>query len=238
MNVHQQVRGGACDNASCRTAAVKRWVAQRHAAQEAAQKAAVSAHLPAMLANRQQREADVVVVAVSTSLTALESVSTARREALCESVAKAVAASAEAEPDVAPTERPPPEGAPPSAAIAAACATCRGYCCRRGGDSAYIDAGTVRRVRSQRPDLSPGEVVALYAEAVPQRSTERSCIFHGEHGCALARELRSDTCNDYFCQPMREWIATPAATAAPLTAVIIVHEDRVIRSTLIDRQDG
>ena len=63
---------------------------------------------------------------------------------------------------------------------------------------------------------------------------ERSCIFHGEHGCGLARELRSDTCNNYFCGPMHEWIGRPAATAAPLTAVIVLHEDQVLRSTLID----
>jgi hypothetical protein len=76
--------------------------------------------------------------------------------------------------------------------------------------------------------------MALYADAVPERSVERSCVFHGEQGCALPRELRSHTCNSYFCRPMREWIGQPAATAARLTAVIILHEDRVVRSTLIE----
>ena len=234
--MHQQVRGGTCDDVSCRTAAVKRRIAQRHAEQEAVQRSVASAHLQTLLTKRQQRDAELVLVTVSTSMASLESVSAARRETLRENIAQAVAASAELEPDVASTELPAADCAPSSEALAAACATCRGFCCRSGGDSAYVDASTVRRVRSQRPDLSPGELVALYVDAVPERSVERSCIFHGEQGCALARELRSRTCNSYFCRPMQEWIGRPAATTAGLTAVIILHEDRVVRSTLIDRK--
>jgi hypothetical protein len=71
---------------------------------------------------------------------------------------------------------------------------------------------------------------------VPERSVEHSCIYHGEHGCALPRELRSHICNSYYCQPMQEWIGRPTRTTAPLTAVIILHEDRAVRSILIDEE--
>jgi hypothetical protein len=219
---------------SCRATAAKRWVAQERAKQESIFDSVVDVHLQTLLANRRERAADVATIVVSTSPASMEPLAASRREALRESIALAVAASAGGESHVAETELATADCAPPSAATFAACASCRGHCCRSGGDSAYIDASTVRRVRSQMPDLSSSELVALYMDAVPARSVERSCIYHGEHGCALARELRSDICNRYFCQPMREWLGRAAATAGQLTAVVVLDEGRVVRSTLIE----
>jgi hypothetical protein len=48
-----------------------------------------------------------------------------------------------------------------------------------------------------------------------------SCINHGATGCSLPREMRSDTCNDYFCNPMRAWQARCASGERPLGAFVI-----------------
>ncbi|HEU5135780.1 MAG TPA: hypothetical protein VFU13_11595 [Steroidobacteraceae bacterium] len=232
INVHQQVRGGTCDDFRCRAEGAKRRISQLRATQEARRQSIARAHLQTLVTKGQAGAADVAMVVVSGSIASLQSVTSERRQRLRESVAEAVSASAEPEPGIAAEPLPPDDRASPSAAIASACAACRGSCCRGGGDTAYIDANTIRRVRSQRPELGPGELVALYENAVPGHGMDHSCIFHGDHGCALPRELRSNTCNTYFCPPMREWIGQPAATARP-AVVVVLHEDVVVRSRRI-----
>ena len=43
------------------------------------------------------------------------------------------------------------------------------------------------------------EIVSGYVGRVPDRGYAGSCIFHGEKGCTLPREWRSNVCNTYFC---------------------------------------
>jgi hypothetical protein len=71
----------------------------------------------------------------------------------------------------------------------------------------------------------------MYGAAIPDDTVEQSCIFHGARGCALPRELRSHTCNDYFCRPVRDWIGRAAPQEA---AVVIMMGDQVLRSALIE----
>ncbi len=80
-----------------------------------------------------------------------------------------------------------------------ACGLCEGWCCRNGGDDAYLDGDTMGRVRRDRPDLDAGALLRLYANLVPSGAYEGSCIFHGRRGCTLDRSLRADICNSYFC---------------------------------------
>jgi hypothetical protein len=80
-----------------------------------------------------------------------------------------------------------------------ACGLCKGWCCRNGGDDAYLDDQTMFRIRRDLPDLDAAAVVRLYAKHVPQVAYEGSCIFHGSKGCTLDRSLRADICNSYFC---------------------------------------
>jgi hypothetical protein len=80
-----------------------------------------------------------------------------------------------------------------------ACSLCKGWCCRNGGDDAYLDDQTMARVRRGRSDLDAAALIRLYAERVPEVAYEGSCIFHGNKGCTLDRDLRADICNRYFC---------------------------------------
>jgi len=83
--------------------------------------------------------------------------------------------------------------------VHAACTLCRGYCCKGGGEHAYLDERVMARVRQANPDLDARSVMRLYLDRVPAISHEGSCVFHAASGCTLDRALRSDVCNSYFC---------------------------------------
>lgn len=92
------------------------------------------------------------------------------------------------------------ESAPAEAdALARACATCRGWCCRRGGSHAFLDVRSVDRVWRERPGASPAALEALYLEHLGATHLDGGCVFQGESGCRLPRSLRSDTCNTWLC---------------------------------------
>jgi hypothetical protein len=99
------------------------------------------------------------------------------------------------------TASPPrPEPAGFAARVArTACSLCKGWCCRNGGDDAFLDEQTLARVCSAKPEMDAAAVTQLYVERVPALGYEGSCVFHGKQGCTLDRSLRSDVCNAYFC---------------------------------------
>jgi hypothetical protein len=115
--------------------------------------------------------------------------------------------------------------------LQAACTSCRGFCCQNGNDHAYLSLTTIQRVRAARPELSPDEIVEAYLSHVGDRSYVGSCIFHQPTGCGLPREMRSDTCNNFFCDPMRTVIA--AVASAPARPVVLVSlESDAIRAAV------
>jgi hypothetical protein len=64
---------------------------------------------------------------------------------------------------------------------------------------------TLRRYLAKHPDQGPGEVHAAYMGHVRSDTVEDSCIFHQPGGCGLPREMRSDTCNRFFCEGLTEF---------------------------------
>lgn len=225
IDVHQEVRGGVCDTFVCRATAAKRWEAQRRDRR----KAIAQAHLSGLLGPQHSPET-VQLVLLSAAPGGLQPTVATRRENLRSSLAASLADS----DHVAEQPRGPPAAPvrPSPQALSAACATCRGFCCREGGDHAFLDAGTLQRLRVQQPALTPHDCLELYLAALPERSVVGSCVYHGVQGCALPRELRSDICNDYFCEPLREWIHGPCA-ARP-AAVVVMEEEQVMRSVIIE----
>ena len=91
-----------------------------------------------------------------------------------------------------------------------ACGLCQGYCCQQGSLHAYLSVETVRRFMSRNPGLQPGDVVDAYLSFVGEVGMEGSCIMHGPAGCKLPREMRSDVCNQYYCQGLREFQNGPS----------------------------
>jgi hypothetical protein len=87
-----------------------------------------------------------------------------------------------------------------------ACSTCRGWCCRKGADDAFLDDQTISRIRCGRPERCAGALLRLYLDLVPALAYEGSCIFHGSKGCVLDRSLRADICNSYFCRGLGAYL--------------------------------
>lgn len=83
--------------------------------------------------------------------------------------------------------------------VRAACTLCRGWCCKNGGEHAYLDGRALARVRRERPELDARAILRLYADAAAEPAYAGSCVFHGASGCTLDRSLRSDLCNSYYC---------------------------------------
>ena len=89
------------------------------------------------------------------------------------------------------------------AALSCACARCGGYCCREGGDHAYLTERVIHRHLDGHPEATAADVLDTYLGHLPAVTMRRSCIYHGTHGCGLPRALRSDTCNRYFCEGLQ-----------------------------------
>jgi hypothetical protein len=124
---------------------------------------------------------------------------------------------------------PSPPGEGPGPILQRACATCRGACCRRGGEEAYLSAKTVLGYLERRSDADATGVLQAYLSRVPERSCEDSCIYHGENGCVLPREMRSSICNGFECtglQRLREKLSGPGPHRVFLVAL---KDSRVVR---------
>jgi hypothetical protein len=100
-------------------------------------------------------------------------------------------------------------GVQTSPAVAAvtgrACALCRGWCCQAGGNHAYLTVQVLQRHMIAHPEQGPRDVLANYLRHLGDDSIEGSCIFHQVDGCGLPRELRSDTCNRFYCAGLAEF---------------------------------
>lgn len=87
--------------------------------------------------------------------------------------------------------------------LGGACSLCGGDCCRRGGDRAYLDVATLLRYQRDHPGTGPRDVLDAYLGKVGETVYAGSCIYHQTRGCALPRDMRSDTCNRYFCEELK-----------------------------------
>jgi hypothetical protein len=114
------------------------------------------------------------------------------------------------------------------AALNAACSTCRGYCCGYGGVEAFIDEPTLQRFAEAHPALDSDDILRAYISRLPKRSMKDSCVFHGEQGCALPRDMRSAVCNTYRCDGLQK-LQEIHARQVLLTAA---YEGRVVRSAV------
>lgn len=100
-----------------------------------------------------------------------------------------------------------------------ACALCRGYCCRLAGDHAFFRAETVQRFRRDFPDMTQEQVIDHYMSHLQEQSLENSCVYHGERGCVLPRDIRPSICNDFFCEGL--WDVVGELTMEPLRGFFV-----------------
>jgi hypothetical protein len=144
------------------------------------------------------------------------------------------AAPATAQPEASgpPDEHPIPAGL--EGALHGACTLCRGWCCERGGNHAYLTVETLRRSFSQHPRPRPRDLLAAYLSCVGNRSFEGSCLFHQAGGCSLPRALRSDTCNRFYCAGLTEFQQQVADGQSARAFFAATNEDTVRNAAFCD----
>jgi hypothetical protein len=112
--------------------------------------------------------------------------------------------------------------------VRAACGHCGGSCCMAGGAHAFIDERTMARVLAERPGLSARGLLAAYVAAVPPLAYRGSCVFHGPTGCGLARELRAELCNSYYCNGLKEFLNSEPQSGQRMTIAAHSGEEHTI----------
>jgi hypothetical protein len=112
--------------------------------------------------------------------------------------------------------------ASPSLMPGKVCGICRGGCCTRGAEKAYLSAETMRRVLDAQPALSAQQLLDTYLERVPDKAQSGSCINHTARGCSLPTDLRSDICNRFSCEPLAR-LQAAQREGVPVQAVLIVR---------------
>jgi hypothetical protein len=146
-------------------------------------------------------------------------------EAIAEAFADPVPAAPRTAPDLAPAQ---------AQLAAAACACCRGHCCSRGGEHAYLDADTIRRLRRAEPGLTRAAILAGYRAALGREAYEGSCVFHGPAGCRLDRGLRSDLCNSFLCNELKVAVREPLPAGPSL---LVARDGEQLRRVVLRRPD-
>jgi hypothetical protein len=133
---------------------------------------------------------------------------------------------------------PPVLSAAAEQLVGAVCAACRGFCCSGGDAHAYLRPETMGRLLRQRPELRIEQLIDLYVDRLPEQSFEGSCVFHGETGCTLPRDMRSDTCNAHFCAGQHSLQAALAQGAPPRAFVAISNGTEVVAGRFLTSPIG
>jgi hypothetical protein len=227
LTVHRVVHG-FCDLPACRVAIGQKRLSDRQAEERAVAKAVAEAHRQTLITQHPHlRSRGIGVVVVPGFDAAMQPMTQQRRDNLRAHLEEVLSVTSSELVEDSTVHR----SNATQQVINAACATCRGYCCRKGGDSAYIKPETIARVRQHHPDLSNEAIASMYVNAVPEIVTANSCIFHGNQGCTLPRDFRADICNDYHCPPLEAWLSSASRLAV---AVVAVEGVQVVRSSLIE----
>lgn len=240
LTAHQAAGGTTCDRHACRHQAALQAVATRNAKTRADLMASATRHRDRIAARLKLAAAHELTIALVPASTRRSTVLPASRrrqfrnhlETVLASLARTAAPSGATPPPAAHPHNVPCQGEAP--VVAAACGACRGHCCHGGGVKAYIDEETLRRFAQANPPLDETATARAYVSHLPRRSMTDSCVFHGEQGCTLPREMRSATCNRYHCEDLRKLVPREGGQVL-ITAATGV---KVVRSTVFENARG
>ncbi len=108
------------------------------------------------------------------------------------------------------------------------CTMCKGSCCSAGANDGLIDVRLMRRYLLANPDLSPLEVFNSYLSRLSEEVVDSSCINHSANGCVLSKDMRSDVCNGYFCEPVKVHHRRSQKTGVA-NVMVVVRDYRLFR---------
>jgi len=185
-------------------------------------------------------EHDIAILPASTR--PLEKMTDARKSALASKLAEVAAEIITLGPIEENSTSFDTAGRPTDLAfVAQACATCRGDCCQNGGEHAYLSRRTLSRVLQKSQEKAPGtsleDILRAYVDRVPEESYAGSCIYHTNKGCNLPGDMRSDTCNDFFCTGTRSLSSIIRGEKAHPVLVAALKGERIVRLAVINGQE-
>ncbi|MEZ6059221.1 MAG: hypothetical protein R3C19_02550 [Planctomycetaceae bacterium] len=123
-----------------------------------------------------------------------------------------------------------------SRAVINACSTCRGWCCRMGHLHAYLLPEFLAWRLVNEPELTAEEMIDDYIDRIPEASQNDACLYQTNAGCAMPREKRSSTCNDFLCPGIREHRESIMPDPDQPTAVVSVDEGQFVRLGVMDAE--
>jgi hypothetical protein len=105
---------------------------------------------------------------------------------------------------------------------------------------------TIRQFMDANPALSGEAVLNAYLSKLCPESVAGSCINQTATGCALPRDMRSATCNGYYCEPLKKYQEKAAQGDVPRRVFAvqraksdwgrsdITRENRIVNVALVD----
>lgn len=120
--------------------------------------------------------------------------------------------------------RPPAPPLPARAFLGEACRLCRGACCLKGGHKAYLAESDLARLLGEGGHTA-AELRERYLAHLGGETITDGCVFQGAGGCHLPAELRSNTCHDYYCRPLKHFQAA-WNEHGPAASMVVVVRDR------------
>jgi hypothetical protein len=128
---------------------------------------------------------------------------------------------------------PAPPTDPDLLAVASrGCTGCKGSCCTTGKTHAYVTIRTLRRIRTAQPGMTTAQIREAFLSRLGGQTYQNSCVFHGAKGCKLPVEIRSDTCNYYFCSDLHGFFK--AATLPVRTVMAWPEIDGSLSTALVE----
>ena len=72
-----------------------------------------------------------------------------------------------------------------------------------GGHHAYIEVNTILRYMQQTGITDAHQIAEKYLTYLVSHTLQDGCTFQHAAGCVLPRDMRSDTCNNFYCDGLR-----------------------------------
>ncbi len=114
-----------------------------------------------------------------------------------------------------------------------ACAVCRGSCCAKGEEHAYLRVETILLYMQQHPELEEEQVLDEYVSRLPEKTYEGSCVYHAESGCGLPREMRSESCDSFVCNGLAEIEEHAIETKSTCFFIAAIEGRNIFRSAFV-----
>ena len=134
------------------------------------------------------------------------------------------------------TSEPFDEGA--LAVLGECCATCRGDCCERGGDHAFIQVETLVRYMARHPERRPWQVLDDYLSHIGNKTFRGACVYQGAGGCTLPRAMRSDVCNSYYCNGLAAFGREISRAGTTIGFAVASDEGKIVRAAFVDESES